>query len=125
MKSLRLGVVGLSRLLVLVPLLSLSNCEPKNALPPLLQNLEAKGGWADACPVPADLRAGATKLGLADSPEFDRRLQKEFPAGSPESHLIASLTKIGFHVRKPCEDDHTIHIARFDEQVQPGFWFSQ
>jgi hypothetical protein len=88
--------------------------ESPSSLPPLLRNLEATGGWTDACPVPEALR---DVLPIADTPEFNRRLSREFPAGSMEGHLITTLEQIGFKMIGGCKDDPTIHIARFDQTV--------
>jgi hypothetical protein len=101
-------------------LLALSSCGPQDTLPPLLRNLEARGVYANACPVPPDLKAAVARLGLADSPELDRRLNVEFPTGTPESKLVLKLHNIGFRTLGHCKGDQTISIVRYDQAAQPN-----
>ena len=108
---------------VVIPLLmAFSGCGTRETLPPLLRHLEAHGGWASACPVPPKLQASVTRLGLADSPELDRRLQVEFPTGTTERDLVTKLQMMGFHTIGHCENDHTIRIARYDQANQPNIF---
>jgi hypothetical protein len=111
-------------LVAVVGLLSLCGCGQAKSLPPLLQNLESRGGYADACPVPADLQLSVQKLGLADSPEFDKRLEEKYPSGSSSAVLRKSLAAIGFRSIGACKDDESIQIARFDEARSQSSSFS-
>lgn len=105
---------------VLIPIVvTLCSCGPRDTLPPLLRNLTAKGGYASACPVPPNLKASGAPLELADSPELDRRLQMEFPSGTPEHELIAKLRQMGFGTMSRCDDDQAIRMARYDQAAQP------
>jgi hypothetical protein len=90
---------------------------PDWLLPPLLRNLESRGGWADACPLSPELAATLGRnLNLADTPEFDLRLSREFPNGSSNAHLVATLEQMGFRSIGNCDTDPSIHVERYDQE---------
>jgi hypothetical protein len=71
-------------------------------LPPLLRNIRAESGQFGDCP--------ADNPG---NPELTRRLQTQFPLGTPEERLIRTLAEQRFEQPVPCNDDKTIRSAKF------------
>jgi len=108
--------VRTQRLSVLVILAALSiwavvACEEQ--LPPPLRGTTTPGGRGDACPHQDDHEV------LALSPELNQRLSDEFPPGSREDRLIATLTEQGFTIDSgrgddvACKNDKSIRGAGF------------
>jgi hypothetical protein len=87
---------------------------PKPALPPLLKNVTAGGGWWGACP-PENEQEAEEREGhpLATSPELEQRLVQSFPPGSNERKLVDTLSKQGFELLPPCKSDHSVRVAAF------------
>jgi hypothetical protein len=104
------------RLLVLVVLAALSIwavAACRDQLPPLVRGTTAVGGRGDACPHQDDHEV------LALSPELNQRLRDEFPPGSREDRLIATLIEQGFTIDsgrgddQACKNDKSVHGADF------------
>jgi hypothetical protein len=91
-------------------LLSLAACAPPT--PPLLRGpIPANSGWDDGgCPRVGDVDHPS---GSEGSPELNRRLNAQFPAGSSASALASTLAAQGFVQVKPCATDGSIHRAKF------------
>ena len=71
-------------------------------LPPLLDGATAKYGNWIGC-------AG----GDAVSPELEQRLARQFPPGSPESVLVASLAEQHFATPSPCRNDSSVRFSYY------------
>ena len=56
------------------------------------------------------------KLGEARSPEVESRLADQFPPGTPEEDLKASLANQGFRPALACDNDPSIHRATFSQR---------
>jgi hypothetical protein len=74
-------------------------------LPPLLRNVRAESGQFGACP--------ADNPG---NPELSKRLQTQFPPGTPEERLIRTLAEQHFERPVPCKDDKTIRSAKLYQE---------
>jgi len=102
--------------LVSVAAASLMACSVRltPATPPLLQGADVVGSWdSHGCPAHAnDLSAKYTE---AHSPRMEERLARDFPAGTPESVLVVSLTRQGFKPEAACDNDGSIHRASFNQ----------
>lgn len=83
--------------------------------PPLLRGATASGGWWGACPPRNETDAKSMKImeKLAVSPEFNSRMEIEFPPGSQEQALVETLIHQGFALQGQCATDPTIKIASF------------
>lgn len=95
---------------VAVLVLGVSACSSN--VPELLRGASAGGGYWGACPPPKEIGA-RTSLSLALSPEFNSRLAAEFPPGSAEKDLIATLRHQGFQPAGTCPTDARIKIWGF------------
>ena len=77
-------------------------------LPPLLKGATAGGGNGDLC----ELASVPNASGYATSPELGARLSKQFPIGSPASHLQAELERQGFKLAPaPCGGNLSVKRA--------------
>ena len=89
--------------------------------PPILERATAGGGWDSAgCP-PQPFEVSMARSGKAASTEVESRLAHQFPPGTPEHALGASLAKQGFRPEKACDNDPSIHRATFSQRGG-GFW---
>jgi hypothetical protein len=79
--------------------------------PPLLQGAVASSGWAGGCPPYASELAFSSPE--AHAVQVEARLARDFPAGTPEQALRTALTGQGFKPEASCDNDPTIHRARF------------
>lgn len=92
-------------------LLGLAGCALPT--PPLLRGpIPASSGWDNGCPR-ADGVDRPSRSGSEGSPELNRRLNAQFPAGSSASALASTLAAQGFTRIEPCANDATIHSATF------------
>jgi hypothetical protein len=95
---------------------ALIGCSSNKAiLPPILQGATAQGGWWGACPPSNLTEADSIKAmrQLALSPQFNDRLNSDFPPGSLEQTLVDSLRKQGFRDAGYCKSDQSIKLATF------------
>ena len=58
----------------------------------------------------------------AISPEFNQRLNAQFPAGTQATKLVSALASQGFAQTAPCANDATIHHAVFRGGTFPETW---
>ncbi|MGX5831504.1 hypothetical protein [Mesorhizobium sp. 43Arga] len=99
----------------LIGCVATTSCGP--ALPPLLEGASARGGLYGGCPRPAPV----DKQALALSPELDGRLRQQFPPGTSESKLSATLVVQGFVLGPRCEKDNSIRVANYTLEAD-GFY---
>jgi hypothetical protein len=66
------------------------------------------------CPLPKDWPESAKPKPVAPT-EFDRRLAREFPVGTAQATVVSSIKGMGFVIVGPCDEDHSIKFARFDQ----------
>ncbi len=78
--------------------------------PPLLRGASAAGGSIGACSAESEWEANEP---LALSPELNKRLADEFPAGQSEELLTQTLIKQRFELRPACLKDRSIRSAEF------------
>jgi hypothetical protein len=84
--------------------------------PSLLKDAQAKGGWdSGGCPAHPN-EAAFAKDGEAISPNVEKRLVQQFPAGTPEQELVLALQRQGFELIPPCDNDIQIHRAVFRQK---------
>jgi hypothetical protein len=81
--------------------------------PPLLQGAVASSGWAGGCPPHANELAFASPE--AHAVQVETRLNRDFPAGTPETTLMSALARQGFKPEAACDNDPTIHRAQFNQ----------
>ena len=81
--------------------------------PPLLQGATASSGRGGGCP-PHPFEVSA-RLPDAHAVQVEARLARDFPAGTPEEALRAALMRQGFQPETSCDNDPTIHRARFHQ----------
>jgi len=78
--------------------------------PPLLRGVTAAGGWLGGCPAESEWGANGP---LALSPELNKRLADEFPAGQSEELLTQALMSQRFELQPDCVKDRSIRSAEF------------
>jgi hypothetical protein len=94
---------------------SLGACAEKLSppTPALLQGAVASSGWAGMCPpTAAELPISVPE---AHAAQVEARLARDFPAGTPEAALRATLISQGFKPELACDNDPTIHRASFTQ----------
>lgn len=91
--------------------------------PPLLENVNAAGGWWNGgCPARDSTEEQLFEPSQeALSPQLMERLTRQFPAGSDASRLERTLKEQGFSLRVPCDGFPAIHLGEF-RQTGGGFY---
>jgi hypothetical protein len=82
-------------------------------IPEILRGVSAGGGYWGACPRDRDFESSPAAL----SPEFNARLERRYPPGSPDTVLVSELTAAGFKSAGACKSDPNIRILAFDDKV--------
>ena len=87
-------------------------------LPPLAVGATTTGGSISLCePGP---EPGSTPATASHSPEINRRLVRDFPAGSPAALLRRSLVRQGFKIDGSCSPDGSVRLAEFRQRGGNG-----
>jgi hypothetical protein len=114
MATLLVFIVGASALLIVVTpagriIMTVMFSPPA---PTLLEHVSGASGWFGGCPPGKEepARVGGEAL----SPELNRKLAAQFPAGSSADSLVRTLTAQGFKLTGSRQTDPTIHRAGFD-----------
>ena len=81
--------------------------------PEILRGVSAGGGYWGACPRNQDFESSPAAL----SPEFNARLERRYPPGSPDTIFVSELTAAGFKSAGVCNSDPNINILAFDDKV--------
>ena len=125
-------VIGIAFLLLVlmvgVKVVTIVTAVPEPPLPPLLQGLGGVGGFTTVCPPALEQEAASRRSfpvsPVGWSPEFGRRLEREFPPGSEAKPMTDELQKLGFRLLGFCEGDPSIRHAFFEQHggfpLRPG-----